>query len=223
MFKLTGEILQKLCPEMPLNKANFIAGLLVFICPKYGIDTADKFHEFIANVLHESGGFNILSESLNYSIKGLLETFSRKRISEQDCKRLGRTPARAAEQAQIAWALYGGDWGRANLGNNKPNDGWIFRGAGPIQITGRENITRFANYYNKLNSTAYTPEEMADLLKRDIGVGIHSACWIFAISMNLINDAVNDNMAVIVKRINGGTIGMPDRMKYYELAKEYIV
>lgn len=204
-----------------------IAKALDIICPLYGINTADIFHEFISNVLHESLEFTILEENLNYQAVALTKLFGRHRISVDDCYRYGRIrlndgSIRTANKLEIANRIYGGDWGRVNLGNTNPMDGWIFRGAGPIQITGKSNVTKFTNYYNNRFNTQYTPDGMTTLLKIDIEMGIHSACWVFSIAKGLIDEAINDDMNAIVKKINGGYIGMVERLKYYELAKKYI-
>lgn len=193
------------------------------ICPLYGINSADIMHEFLSNCLHESSEFSRLEEGLNYQSIALQKLFSRKRISIGDTINYGRTATHKANVVEIANRIYGGDWGKINLGNINPMDGWIFRGAGIIQLTGRGNVTRFTNYYNSKTGNNYTPEQIADLLKIDIEIGIHSAAWFFAISKQLIDEAIDDKMLAIVKRINGGVIGMPERLKYYELCKKYIV
>lgn len=204
-----------------------VAKALDTTCPLYGINTADIFHEFIANVLHESLEFTILEESLNYQAVALTKLFGRHRISIDDCYRYGRVrlkdgSIRPANKVEIANIIYGGSWGKVNLGNINPMDGWVFRGAGPIQTTGRSNVEKFTNYYNTHFNSQHTPESMATLLKTDIQIGVHSACWIFSIAKGLIDEAVNDDMYGIVKKINGGYIGMAERLKYYELAKKYI-
>lgn len=83
-------------------------------------------------------------ENLNYSVNALLTKFSRDRISEAEARRLGRNDAtgQKANQQGIANAIYGGEWGRANLGNTQPNDGWYFRGRSWPQLTGRKNYTK---------------------------------------------------------------------------------
>jgi putative chitinase len=192
------------------------------ICPKYGIDTPDKFHEFIARLCVECGEFKVFEENLNYSVQGLLSTFSRNRISDQDCRRLGRHADLPADKQHIANIIYGGEWGKKNLGNTQEGDGWLFRGSGPMQLTGRSNVTNFTSYYNIHFGTSFTPEAMADMLRTNIEIGIHAACWIFAISFKLLQYAVDDKLEAIVKRINGGLNGLEETKKYYERAKSVI-
>lgn len=98
----------------------------------------------LATAYHETGArMQPVRESLNYSVGGLLKTFGRHRISEADARIYGRTGNRPADQKMIANILYGGEWGAKNLGNTQHGDGWIYRGGGLAQITGRANFTRF--------------------------------------------------------------------------------
>jgi len=98
----------------------------------------------LATAWHETGGkMQPNVESLNYSVAGLLNTFGRHRISRADAERLGRKPGEpalsATRQRAIANILYGGAWGRDNLGNIEPDDGWQYRGRGLAHDTGRRN------------------------------------------------------------------------------------
>lgn len=96
--------------------------------------------EFLGQVAHETMGFTIFTENLNYSVDGLLKTFSRSRISHADAQRLGRTAGRKADQVGIGEALYGAHTSKGKeLGNTFPGDGFRYRGRGDIQITGRSN------------------------------------------------------------------------------------
>ena len=228
---ITGTQLKKVATTMSIDRATSIAAILTAVCPKYGINTADILHEFLSNLLHECGEFTRFSEGLNYQAEALVMKFGRHRISVDDCYRYGRIriknangtySIRPANQQMIANLIYGGQWGLENLGNKQQGDGWLMRGAGPIQLTGRANITAFANYYNKLMGTSITPEAMADLLRTNIEIGIHGSAWFFAVYKGLIDEAIDDKFLYIVKKINGGTIGFSERTHYYELCKKYI-
>jgi putative chitinase len=137
---------------------------------KHGIDTRARVPRFLSNVLHETGGLRVFVENLNYSVTGLISTFGRHRISAADCHRLGRKPGEKGlseeRQAAIANLIYGGAWGRANLGNHQPNDGSYFRGRGLIQLTGRANWTRLAKTMGinvvQLHDALMTPEGSAE-------------------------------------------------------------
>ena len=204
------------------NGADKIAPLLEEICPMYGIDSKDILEEFLPNVLHESNCFKVLVENMNYQAVALTKKFGRHRISIDDAYRYGRTLKQSANQKMIANILYGGAWGKTNLGNTQPNDGWEFRGSGAMQITGRYLGTKFMNYYNNRFGTGYSLVKTFELLRTDIAFGIHAACWLFAIEKKLIDEALNDNILAIRKSINGGTFGMEEVRRYYELFKQLV-
>lgn len=101
----------------------------------------------MATAYHEVGRpLKPIRESLNYSVSSLLTNFSRRRISENDAHRLGRKTGERIvplpRQKEIANIIYGGAWGRDNLGNIEPNDGWTYRGGGLPQTTGRANFAK---------------------------------------------------------------------------------
>jgi putative chitinase len=111
-------------------------------CKAFDITTPKRIAGFLSQIGHESAGFSQLTENLNYSADALLTMFGRHRISEADARRVGRTPYQKANPEAIANLIYGGDWGRKNLGNTEPGDGWKFRGRGLKQLTGRDNYKR---------------------------------------------------------------------------------
>ena len=156
----------------------------------------------------ESRGFSTLVESLNYSVAGLRATFGPHRISDADCERYGRKPGHPADQEAIANIVYGGDWGRKNLGNTETGDGWRFRGSGCIQQTGRANI----------EATGYTPEE----LRTDIGKACDAAADFF-VSHGCVAPAKNDDVRGVTLKINGGLTGLADRIARTGEAKELLI
>ena len=111
---------------------------------QYDVDTPIRLAHFFGQADHESG-VKPRVENLNYSVDGLIKGFGRHRITEVDARAFGRTLKQRANQQQIANRIYGGVWGRTNLGNTQPNDGWNFRGAGIFQLTGRTNFQRLTN------------------------------------------------------------------------------
>lgn len=95
-----------------------------------------------ATVKWETGSKMVPSwESLNYSVEGLKNTFSRERISAEECENYGRNDAigQVANQQAIGNCVYGREWGLENLGNTEPTDGYDKRGCGLVQCTGRAN------------------------------------------------------------------------------------
>lgn len=109
-------------------------------------DATDKELAYmLATALHEVGtDLMPKRESLNYHVNALVANFSRERISLADAQRLGRKagegPVPVARQMQIANLIYGGEWGKVNLGNMKPGAGWLYRGGGFPQTTGARNF-----------------------------------------------------------------------------------
>lgn len=170
-------------------------------CRRWGIDTVREVASFLANIAVESADLRRLSESLNYSVNGLLQTFGRHRISVADAQRLGRAPGRTANQMVLANILYGGEWGRRNLGNILPGDGWKFRGYGPKQLTGRANHTAFARAMNM-------PVDNVPNYIRTREGGCMSAGWFWK-SHNLDARAATAGWADDRKAINGGNLGLP--------------
>ena len=213
-MNLTVLQLLKICPSLNLDRATKVVNALNEVCPLYGINTPDILHEFLANAAHESQNFTRLEENLNYSAARLMVVWPHRFPDMGTAQKYSGNPKALAEK------VYGG---RKDLGNDTPLDGWLFSGGGIFQLTGRRNYTLFLTYYNKRFGAKHTLSEMAALIKSDWYYAVHSACWFFAVSKNLIPLAISDNMKELSKRINGGFIGMDDRMKLYERAKKYIV
>jgi putative chitinase len=167
-----------------------------------------------ANILEESGEFSRSVENLNYSAKRLTHVWPSRFPT------IGAAIPFAMQPEKLAEKVYGG---RKELGNLQPGDGWRYRGGGPMQLTGRNIYTLFALYYNKRFGTKYTVDYVAQLVRDDFDIGLHSACWTFAILFKLIDEAIADDMIRIVKKINGGLINLDIRQHYYEKCKQFIV
>ena len=169
------------------------------ILPLWEVDTVERVAGFIAQCGHESGGFRVLSENLNYSAKALNTIFPKYfRRAGRDANEYHRQPEK------IANVIYAN---RMDNGDADSGDGWRFRGGGILQLTGRYNYTQFAK------AVDMTPEEAVDYVRTKKGA-IDSACWFW--DTNNINKWCDDMDVVgATKRINGGTIGLDDRKKHY--------
>jgi putative chitinase len=192
--------------------AGVYATPLALACVEFEIDNDRELAHFLAQLHHESAGFKRVSESLNYSVDGLLKTFGRNRISAEDCARYGRTKGRAANQVMIATKVYGGEWGRAKLGNIFQGDGYKFRGRGLIQTTGRSNYaaTSHGLFGNESLVDDPTPlETNPTLIAR-------AAAWFWK-SRNCDKAAARDDIVGVTRAINGGLNGIDDRQ--YQLAR----
>jgi putative chitinase len=175
------------------------------IFPKYEINTPNRIAGFVAQCAHESNNFNSLEENLNYSEASLLKVFGRY---------FGPGKRNAAEYAKnpekIANYVYMDEFRVSKMGNVKPGDGWLFRGRGLKQLTGRENYANFGK------SVGMTAEEAAVYVATEKGA-IESACWFWNTKkLNAVADA--GDIVKMTKIINGGDIGLADRKKRYEAA-----
>ena len=176
------------------------------ILPLWDVNTIPRVAGFIAQCGHESGGFRVLSENLNYSAKAL-NTFFPKYF-----KRAGRDANEYHRQPEkIANVIYAN---RMDNGDTDSGDGWRFRGGGILQLTGRYNYTEFAE------DVEMSPEEAVEYVRTKKGA-LDSACWFW--DENNINkhcDAMD--IVKMTKRINGGTIGLEDRKKHWAHALDVL-
>lgn len=188
--------------------------------PAYGIsDTKARLADFLAQCANETGLFTRFEENLNYSVEGLLKNFSRKRISAADAQHLGRKPGEGPlsqeRQQAIANLLYGGEWGRKNLGNTQPNDGWDWRGRGILEVTGRANYD-WAN--RRLGIGLDTNPELAAVP----ALSLLMACDFY--KANGVLAAIDAGETDKARQItNGGSIGLDNVNKLRARALQVIV
>lgn len=175
---------------------------------RWGIDTFREIASFLANIGEESAGLTQFVENLNYSSAALIKLFGRHRISVTDAHKYGRKKGQRANQEMLANILYGGKWGKDNLGNTEIGDGWRFRGHGAKQITGRDNMTRFAIAMDM------TVEEAEAYIKTDEG-GMMAAGW-YWFSHGLDAKAATPGVRDDRIAINGGTFGLANVEKTFE-------
>jgi len=176
---------------------------LMEVLPKYDITTKRRVAHFVSQCAHESNNFRSLTENLNYSEKALNAVFGRY---------FGSSPKRnAAEYARnpemIANYVYMDEFRKYKMGNVNEGDGWLFRGRGLKQLTGRDNYTRFGRYIGM------SAEEAAEYVSTFSGA-IESACW-FWDTNNLNSIADTDDVTKMTRKINGGKIGLADRQERY--------
>ncbi len=207
MFELQKEHLAKLIPGNKNVDEWFEA--LVDVMPKYGINTERRAAHFISQCAHESNNFRSLQENLNYSEKALNAVFGRY-FGSASHKRNAAEYARNPEK--IANYVYMDEFRKYKMGNVNEGDGWLFRGRGLKQLTGRENYTRFGA------TVDMTAEEAAAYVATEKGA-VESACW-FWDSNKLNNIADTDDVVRMTKKINGGNIGLADRQQRYAKAME---
>jgi len=173
------------------------------VMEKFQINTPLRLSHFLAQCGHESGGFKATQENLNYSADGLKKIFP-KYFPGNIAESYARNPEK------IASKVYGGRMGN---GGEETKEGYKFRGRGYIQLTGKENYTSFAKSIGE--DTVANPDLVATKY------ALASAGWFFSKNgLNAIADKGADDATVtaVTKRVNGGTIGLPDRIKHF---KEY--
>lgn len=173
---------------------------------KFKIDTPLKLAHFLAQCGHESGGFKVVNENLNYSSDGLKKVFPKYFPGT-----LSESYARQPEK--IASRVYGGRMGN---GIEETKEGFKFRGRGYIQLTGKDNYTAFGKSINE--DVVSNPDVVSTKYP------LLSAAWFF--SKNCLSKCVDESDATITsvtKCVNGGTNGLEDRKKhfreYYSLLK----
>lgn len=171
--------------------------------------------DFLPEIIHESAHLTRLVENLNYSPDGLVRTFGAHRITPAQALRFGRIEGarpRPADQQAIANQIYGGEWGRVNLGNLYEGDGWKFRGRGVIQITGRANYAR-----------------VGDLMGQDL-VGIPELLeqprFALEACIHWWEDRVPDSMlgdtSRLRARVNGGTLGLAEVRRLTDIVRRQL-
>jgi putative chitinase len=199
---LTLSQLKQLLPKNPYVEHWHHA--LEQLFPDYDINTPKRMAAFIAQCAHESGGFMVLKENLNYKPASLRKLFSKyfptDELANQYCSKPNK-------QAAIANRIYGNRMGN---GDESSGDGYRFCGRGLIQLTGRSNYQSFAD------SLEMNIDDVPEYLATFEGAA-QSACWFW--ETNKLNQwADAGDILTLTKRINGGTIGLEDRKKHYDHA-----
>lgn len=178
---------------------------LVDITPKYSIDTPQRLAAFIAQCSHESGEFNRISENLNYKWESLRRVFPKYFPTDELAKKY------AHQKEAIANRVYANRMGN---GPESSGDGWRYRGRGLIQITGKDNYSRFAEFMK------ISLEEITEYMETYDGA-LTSACWFWMVN-NLNNLADTGNIKEMTRRINGGFNGLEDRINKYNSILEIL-
>lgn len=174
---------------------------LTEILPEYEINTPQRVAAFLAQCAHESGGFKFLKENLNYKAVSLRRVFPKYFPDDAIAARY------ANNQEAIANRVYGNRMGN---GPEESGDGFRYCGRGLIQLTGKDNYSWFAA------SLDMPVEEVPEYLGTFEGA-VQSACWFWE-SNNLNVQADAGDIKLMTKKINGGFIGLEDRIKHYNHA-----
>lgn len=192
-----------------------ILGPLATAAQRFEIVRRERVAHWLAQLGHESGGFSVLEENLNYSAKGLLDIFPvvPVRPNREDINYRRYTPELAAEHALKPERIANHVYNRRDLGNLNPGDGWRFRGRGFIQITGRTHYAAAGRVLD-LDLTA-NPDLAAD---PKIAARI-AGWWWWDKALNRVADRGPDGLEQITRTINGGTHGLDARRRRYDAAR----
>jgi putative chitinase len=158
----------------------------------------DRAAHFFAQTAHESGGFKAFSENLNYGAKGLRGIFGKYFPTDALARAYERKPEKIANRVYA---------NRMGNGDEASGEGWLFRGRGSLQLTGKFNFKAFSDYIGR-------PDVMTnpDLVATELA--FESALWFFDKNKlwSICDQGINDaTILALTKRINGGTHGLDDR------------
>jgi putative chitinase len=170
---------------------------------KFGITNVLRLAHFLSQCGHESGGFKAVSENLNYSADGLKKIFPKYFPGN-----LNESYARQPEK--IAARVYASRMGN---GDESSKEGFKFRGRGYIQLTGKSNYTNFAKFIGE--DTIANPDLVATKYPLASAAFFFDSNKLWSICDKGADDAT---VTAVTKRVNGGTIGLADRIKHF---KEY--
>lgn len=204
-FEFTQDKLAQLIPNCAYGVEYWYPELNELL-PIFGITSAARVAAFIAQTAHESGGYSALKENLNYKAATLMKLWP-KRFPDQ-----ATADQYAGNPEAIANYVYAN-----RMGNGAPEtgDGYRYCGRGLLQLTGKDNYSNFANY------AGIAVEQAPEYIETPRGA-VHSACWFWYVNdCNTYADA--NDIEGLTKRINGGTIGLDDRIKHYNHAVDVLV
>jgi putative chitinase len=203
--KLKGQVPDSVLKQIPMASE------------KFGINTPLRLAHFLSQCSHESGGFKTVNENLNYSAQGLANTWPNR--FAVDSKKKPLVPNQLALEIERKPQLIANNVYSDRMGNGSPqsNDGFNFRGRGYIQLTGKSNYLEFGRLLNE--DITSKPEKVST------DYPLLSAAWFF--NKNGINKlcdlgSTDDVVKQVTKKINGGTNGLADRIKYFKKFHELL-
>jgi putative chitinase len=205
-MQVTLELLKELCQSTKTDTLLKYVEPLNDVAQYYDMDkNPQRLAGFLAQTIHESGGFNFIKENLNYSASGLSKIFRKYFPDESIANQYARKPQ------MIACRVYANRMGN---GDESSGDGYKFCGRGLIQLTGRTNYTKIAS------DLGLSLDDCVTYLETPMGA-VSSAAWFW--DQNNLNQYCDSNdFVTLTKRINGGTIGIQDRKAHYDKALQYL-
>lgn len=212
-MNVTAAQLRKIMPQLPEERAAFWAPYLSAAMTEFGITTPARAAAFLAQVAHESGELARLVENLSYSAAGLRKTWPSRFKDDATAAKYARRPMAIANRVYA---------NRLGNGDEHSGDGFAFRGRGLYQLTGRDN-------YRAAGKALHLPLEQSPELLEHPDAASRSAGWFWRTrGLSMLVDAgeavadpdgPREAMIAITKRINGGLIGLDERLAYWQRAR----
>jgi putative chitinase len=204
---LNADIIHQIFPGLTTAKSQTISDALNPACVKYGLNKPGLFHEFIATCGEESNNFTVFEENLFYTNAArLITVFSKKRFPT-----LNFASGYLRNPQKLANYVYANRNGNGDVASE---DGWKYRGGGPIQCTGKDMYSAYAKYINQPLA------DITEKIRTDLDTGIDCACWIFVVVKQLLDEAANDQFELITRKINGDLTNFADRKIILARAKK---
>jgi putative chitinase len=172
---------------------------------RYEINTPERQAAFIGQCAHESMNFTRLEENLNYSAEALMKTWPSRFPTMEVAQQYARNPEKIANK------VYGGRMGN---GTEETGDGWLYHGRGLIQLTGKDNYTLAGDALNM--DFIHSPDYV--LVPKYAAL---TAGWYWN-KRQLNKEADAKDFTGMTKKINGGTIGLDDRIAHIKHAQEVL-
>lgn len=199
---ITLRLLKKICPKTRDKVLETYIEPLNTVAEYYDMfENNRRIAGFLAQIAHESGGLSVIKENLNYSVQGLRNVFPKYFPNDDIAKQYARKPEKIANRVYA---------NRMGNGPEESGDGYKYCGRGLIQLTGKQNYTKFAEDLDM------SIDDTIAYLETPNGA-VASAGWFW--DNNKLNQYCDkDDFITLTKRINGGTIGLQDRLHHYEIA-----
>lgn len=208
---LTSDQLHRIAPGIG-HAAGTYVGALTAAMERFEINTPARVAHFLAQIVHESGELSRFRENLNYSAAGLMKTWPARFTV------LGVAQAYERQPERIANYVYAGRMGN---GDEASGDGWRYRGAGWIQLTGKKNQAAAALALGVIG-------DIGDWLATVAGAALSAAWFWRRAGCNQLADAGNvDAISDIInigrrtERV-GDAIGYAERLRLTKLAMQVL-
>lgn len=204
---MTLEQLTQILPKVESPRDWFIA--LSAALPKHKINTTNRIAAFMSQCSHESLGFTVLEENLNYSGNRLRAVFGKYFATNKIAAEFERQPEKIANRVYS---------NRMGNGDEESGEGWKYRGRGILQITGKNN-------YRACSIELFADEtvllDYPELLATKHRFMVESACWYWT-KNNLNQYADSEDLETLTRKINGGINGLQDRIEKYHSFKQIL-